>query len=153
MEKRRAERTKVPEKEHPVKKALEREHIVGKSIKRVDAFEKVTGRAKYTDDLCGRDAYVAKVMHSTIAHGYVKSIDTSEAEKIPGVIKIVTCFDVPGYYYPTAGHPWSTEEAHQDVADRLLLVKHVRYYGDDIAAVVAENEVAATQAVRALKAE
>ena len=153
MEERRAERTKVPEKEHPVKKALVREHAVGKSVKRVDAFEKVTGRAKYTDDLCGRDAYVAKVMHSTIAHGYVKSIDTSEAEKIPGVIKIVTCFDVPGYYYPTAGHPWSTEEAHQDVADRLLLVKHVRYYGDDIAAVVAENEVAAAQAVRALKAE
>ena len=153
MEERRAERTKVPEKEYPVKKALEREHAVGKSVKRVDAFEKVTGRAKYTDDLCGRDAYVAKVMHSTIAHGYVKSIDTSEAEKIPGVIKIVTCFDVPEYYYPTAGHPWSTEEAHQDVADRLLLVKHVRYYGDDIAAVVAENEVAAAQAVRALKAE
>ena len=95
MEERRAERTEVPEKEHPVKKALVREHAVGKSVKRVDAFEKVTGRAKYTDDLCGRDAYVAKVMHSTIAHGYVKSIDTSEAEKIPGVVKIVTCFDVP----------------------------------------------------------
>ena len=36
------------------------EHIVGKSVKRVDAFEKVTGRAKYTDDLCGKEAYVAK---------------------------------------------------------------------------------------------
>ena len=153
MEERRPEKTGIDEREKSVKKPLEREHVIGKSVKRVDAFEKVTGRAKYTDDLCGRNAYVAKVMHSTIAHGYVKSIDTSEAEKIPGVVKIVTCFDVPEYYYPTAGHPWSTEEAHQDVADRLLLVKHVRYYGDDIAAVVAENDVAAAQAVRALKVE
>ena len=131
----------------------EREHVVGRSVKRVDALEKVTGRAKYTDDLCDKNAYVAKVLHSTIAHGYVKSIDTSEAEKIPGVVKIVTCFDVPKNYYPTAGHPWSTEEAHQDVADRLLLVEHVRFYGDDVAAVIAENEVAAAQAVRAIRVE
>ena len=129
------------------------EHVVGKSVKRVDAFEKVTGRAKYTDDLCGKEAYVAKILHSTVAHGIVKSIDTKEAEKIPGVVKIVTCFDVPKYYFPTAGHPWSTDPAHQDVADRLLLTEHVRFYGDDIAAVVAENEVAAAQAVRALKVE
>lgn len=132
---------------------LEREHAVGKSVKRVDAFEKVTGRAKYTDDLCDRNAYVAKILHATVAHGIVKSIDTSEAEKIPGVVKIVTCFDVPQIYFPTAGHPWSTEESHQDVADRLLLTKHVRFYGDDVAAVVAENEVAAAQAVRAMKVE
>lgn len=129
------------------------EHIVGKSVKRVDAFEKVTGRAKYTDDLCGKEAYVAKILHATVAHGIVKSIDTKEAEKIPGVVKIVTCFDVPKIYFPTAGHPWSTDPAHQDVADRLLLTEHVRFYGDDIAAVVAENEVAAVQAVRALKVE
>ena len=132
---------------------MEKEHAVGKSVKRVDAFEKVTGRAKYTDDLCDRNAYVAKVLHSAIAHGYVRKVDISEAEKIPGVVKVVTCFDVPKICFPTAGHPWSTEPAHQDVADRLLLVKHVRFYGDDIAAVVAENDIAAAQAVRALKVE
>lgn len=73
----------------------EKDHIIGQSVKRVDALEKVTGRAKYVDDLCDRNVYVAKVFHADIAHGYVKSIDTSEAEKIPGVVKIVTCFDVP----------------------------------------------------------
>lgn len=131
----------------------EREHIVGKSVKRVDAFEKVTGRAKYTDDLCDKSAYVAKILHSTVAHGIVKSVDTKEAERIPGVVKIVTCFDVPKNYFPTAGHPWSTDPAHQDVQDRLILTDHVRFYGDDVAAVVAENEVAAVQAVRAIKVE
>ena len=128
---------------------------VGKSIVRVDAFDKVTGRTKYTDDLCDASAYVAKILHSTIAHGRVLSIDTTEAEKIEGVVKIVTCFDLGEYknYFPTAGHPWSTDPGHQDVADRLLLTDEVKFYGDDIAAVVAENEVAANQAIRALKVE
>ena len=124
---------------------------VGKSVARVDAYDKATGRAMYTDDRCDRSALIAKVCRSTIAHGYVTAVDTSEAEKIPGVVKIVTCFDVPDIKFPTAGHPWSVEEAHQDVADRRLLNRHVRYYGDDVAAVVAENEVAAKQAVRAIK--
>ena len=124
---------------------------VGKPIVRVDAFDKATGRAKYTDDLCDRSALIAKVVHSTVANGLVTAIDTSEAEKIPGVVKILTCFDVPDLPFPTAGHPWSTDPHHQDVADRLLLNRRVRYYGDDVAAVVAENEVAAAQAVRAIK--
>ena len=127
--------------------------VVGKSVKRIDAFDKVTGRTKYTDDLCDKSAYIAKVLHSTIAHGKVLSVDITEALKIDGVVKIVTCFDVPKNYFPTAGHPWSTDESHQDVADRLLLTDTVRFYGDDIAAVVAENEVSAQKALRAIKVE
>lgn len=126
---------------------------VGVSEKRVDAFDKVTGRAKYTDDLADRSALIVKVLRSTIAHGLVKSIDTSEAEKVPGVVKIVTCFDVPDRPFPTAGHPWSTDVHHQDIADRMLLNRHVRYYGDDVAAVIAQDEVSAAQAVRAIKVE
>ena len=94
---------------------------VGKSVARVDAFDKATGRAKYTDDLCDRRALVTRVVRSTIAHGYGKSVDISEAEKIPGVVRIFTCFDVPDIKFPTAGHPWSVEEAHQDVADLSLI--------------------------------
>ena len=121
---------------------------VGKSKLRVDAFDKATGRAKYTDDLCDRSALVTRIVHSTIAHGMVRSVDTAQAEQIPGVVKIFTCFDVPDIPFPTAGHPWSTDPHHQDVADRLLLNRHVRYYGDEVAVVVAENEVAAAQAAR-----
>ena len=126
---------------------------VGKSVARLDAYDKATGRAKYTDDLCDRSALVTRVVRSTIAHGYVKSVDISAAEKVDGVVKIFTCFDVPDIKFPTAGHPWSVEEAHQDVADRRLLNRHVRYYGDDVAAVVAENEVAASQAAHLIKIE
>ncbi|MDE6887131.1 MAG: xanthine dehydrogenase molybdenum-binding subunit XdhA [Eubacterium sp.] len=125
---------------------------VGKKVIRVDAYDKAIGRTKYTDDLCDKGAYIVRVLHSQIAHGRVVSIDTSEAEKLPGVVKVFTCFDVTEkHYFPTAGHPWSTDPDHQDVADRLVLTEEVRFYGDDIAAVVALDEVSAAQALRAVK--
>ncbi|WP_276864127.1 xanthine dehydrogenase subunit XdhA [Anaerococcus tetradius] len=126
---------------------------VGKDVKRVDAFDKVTGRAKFAEDLMPKDCYTAKILHSTIGHGRVVSFDLEEAKKVPGVIKIVTCFDVPKHCFPTAGHPWSTEKAHQDIADRRLLNEHVRYFGDDIAAVIALDEVSAKQALKKIKVE
>ena len=126
---------------------------VGQSVPRVDAWEKVSGRAKYTEDLAGRDALVGKVLRSTIANGLVKKIDTGEAVKIPGVVKIITCFDVPDIPFPTAGHPWSTDPAHWDPMDRLILNKRVRFYGDDVAAVIAEDDVSAARALRAIKVE
>ena len=117
-----------------------RKMYVGKKVTRVDAYDKVIGRTRYTDDLCDKGAYVARILHSTIANGKVISIDTTEAEKIPGVVKVCTCFDLKEkHYFPTAGHPWSTDESHQDVAD--------------IAAVIAEDEVSAAQALRVIKVE
>jgi len=126
---------------------------VGQRAPRVDAYDKVTGRAKYTEDLLPRDYLVARLLHSSIAHGRVISINTEKALALPGVIKIVTCFDVPQHNYPTPGHPWSTDAGHQDVQDRRMLNQHVRQWGDDIAAVIAEDEITATQAVKLLEVE
>ena len=126
---------------------------VGRSIPRVDAADKVTGRAEYTDDLCPHPVLEAAVLHSTIANGWVKSMDISEAQALPGVVKVLTCFDVPDIQYPTPGHPWSVEAAHQDVADRKLLNRRVRIYGDDIAAVVAEDLITAHRALKLIRVE
>ncbi len=126
---------------------------VGQSKVRVDAYDKAAGRAKFTDDLCDSSALFTRIVHSAIAHGIVKSVDTLKAEQVPGVVKIFTCFQAPDHPFPTAGHPWSTDPRHQDTADRLLLNRHVRYYGDDIAVVVAENEAAAAQAARLVRVE
>ena len=126
---------------------------IGKNMTRVDAFDKVTGSAKYTADLEPQGLLAAKVIRSTIANGVVKSFDLEEALKVPGVVKIVTCFDVPDIQFPTPGHPWSVETAHQDIADRKLLNTRVRVYGDDIAAVIAENDIAAARAARLVKVE
>ncbi|MCL1905682.1 MAG: xanthine dehydrogenase molybdenum-binding subunit XdhA [Clostridiales bacterium] len=126
---------------------------IGQPVRRVDAYDKVTGRAKYTDDLLPRDHLVAKVLHSTIANGLVKDIRTEKALELPGVVKIVTCFDVPQNPYPTPGHPWSTDPGHQDVADRLMLNTRVRQWGDDIAAVIAEDETTAVRALGLIEVE
>ena len=126
---------------------------VGTSAKRVDAYDKVTGRAKFTDDLAPKDALVAKILHATIAHGFVRTIDTSEAEKIPGVVRILTCFDVPDRPFATDGHPWNLDPLPHDNMDRLLLNRHVRLYGDEIAAVIAEDTVSADRALAAMRVE
>ena len=56
---------------------------VGKSVPRVDALDKVTGRAKYYEDLVPKDALYARVKHATVAHGFVTRVDTSAAAKLP----------------------------------------------------------------------
>lgn len=126
---------------------------VGKSVSRVDAYEKVTGRAKFTDDLAPKDCLTGKVLHATIANGLVTRIDTSAAEALDGVVRVVTFADVPDTLFPTPGHPWSVEAAHQDVCDRPLLTRRVRLYGDDIAAVVAVDEITANRALQLIHVE
>ena len=126
---------------------------VGKSVTRVDGYDKATGRTKYYEDRMPANALYVRIKHSEIAHGFVKSIDTSAAEAIPGVVRVLTCFDVPDLPFATAGHPWSLDPSHQDTQDRHLLNQHIRYWGDDVAVVIAENEVAANQGVRALKVD
>ena len=127
--------------------------VLGKSTERWDAWSKVTGAAEFTDDIPLKETLHGKICRATIAHGMVKSLDVSEALKVPGVVKILTPDDVPSRPYATAGHPHSLEPAHQDKADRNILTRHVRLYGDEIAAVIAETELAATVAVSKIKAE
>ena len=126
---------------------------VGKSATRVDAYDKVTGRARFTDDLCLQDALIVKIVHATESNAWVKSIDTSKAEAMDGVVKVFTCFDVPDHCFPTAGHPWTLDPDRRDVADRKLLNRRVRCWGDDIAVVVAVDEVTANRAAAAIDVE
>lgn len=127
-------------------------HEVGAAVTRVDALDKVKGTAKYTDGLCPKPCLVVRLVHAQIANGWVREIDTAPAEAIPGVVAVFTYKDVPEHRFPTPGHPWSVEPAHQDVADRRLLDDRVRIYGDDIAVVVAEDNVVADRGVRAVLA-
>ena len=126
---------------------------VGQSIPRVDAFAKVTGEAKYTGDLVPRGAYTAKIVRAPVANGLVRGFDLSEAQAVPGVVRIFTCFDVPNIQFPTAGHPWSTVPSHQDICDRKLLNAHIRVWGDEIAVVVARDRISAERAARLVKAD
>ncbi len=124
---------------------------VGKSLPRIDALAKATGRALYTDDFQKSGVLVAKCFRSTIAHGRVTSIDIGPARALSGVITVLTYEDVPTTPFATAGHPLSLDPGHQDVADRLILTRDIRYYGDEIAVVVAETEAIAQKALALIR--
>ncbi len=126
---------------------------VGKSVQRVDGVAKITGKARYTDDFTMPGMRVAKYLRSTISHGRVISIDTSQAKALPGVDGVFTFQDVPKRNFATAGHPYSLDPHHMDVADRYLLTDHVRYMGDEIAIVVASNDLIATKALSLIDVE
>jgi xanthine dehydrogenase molybdenum-binding subunit len=127
--------------------------IVGKSVQRLDAVEKVTGRAKYSEDFFERDMLVGKVLRSPYAHARVKRIDASRARALPGVEAVILPADLPKVKFPTAGHPWSLDPAHRDVADRLILTEKARFVGDAVAAVVAVDALTADQALHLIEVE
>jgi xanthine dehydrogenase molybdenum-binding subunit len=126
---------------------------VGKSVQRVDGVAKVTGKARYADDFTMPGMRVAKYLRSTIAHGRVTAIDTSKAKALPGVDGVYTFEDVPKTIFATAGHPYSLDPHHMDVADRYLLTDHVRYMGDEIAVVVAVDDLIASRALSLIDVE
>lgn len=126
---------------------------VGTSPERVDAQAKVTGRARYTDDMTMPGMRHAKYVRSPIAHGLVTHIDTSKALQLPGVEAIFTYQDVPQHGFPTAGHAWSLDANKRDVADKQLLTQHVRHHGDGVAIVVACDALTAEKAAMLVEVE
>ncbi|MCH4170709.1 MAG: xanthine dehydrogenase molybdenum-binding subunit XdhA [Lactobacillus sp.] len=130
---------------------MAQKHIIGQAESRWDAIAKVKGQANYTGDFPIKNLLHGKILHATIAHGYVTSYDISEAEKVPGVLKILLPEDLPQIKYSTAGHPWNLEPKKRDIEDRTMLTRHVRVYGDDIGAVIAKTPLAAKQALSKIK--
>ncbi len=126
---------------------------IGKSVQRVDGIAKVTGKARYTDDFSMPGMRVAKYLRSTMAHGRVTSINVDKAKSLPGIEAVFTFDDVPDIEYATAGHPYSLDPSYKDIADRRLLTDHVRYEGDEIAIVVADDELTAEKALELIEVE
>ena len=117
---------------------------VGRSLPRVDAAEKVAGRAKYTADFYFENMLYGKILHSPIAHGRIKKIDTSKAEKLPGVKLILTGKDIPDIAY-------GISPARYD--EHVLAKEKVRHVGDEVAAVVAVDEETAERALKLIKVD
>ena len=113
----------------------------GNAYVRIDAEAKVTGTAVYTDDVYLPDTWYCKLVHSPYAHALIKSIDFTEAAKVPGVKGFLTGADFP------EGHNLGNPEAFKELADKEPLCrKKVRMVGDEVAAVCATTEEAATGA-------
>jgi putative selenate reductase molybdopterin-binding subunit len=123
--------------------------VVGKNVLKVDGIPLATGQPKFTMDMDIPGALIGKLLYSPHAHAEIVSIDTSEAEKVPGVVCILHHRNVPRVPYTTAGQGWPEPSPY----DTVLFDKKVRYVGDRVAAVAAETEEAALEALRKIKVE
>jgi len=119
---------------------------VGRSVPRLEGRQKVTGRAEYVHNLSLPGMLHIKVFRSTIAHGRILSIDTSAAEAVEGVYRVVTGEDIrkiiPVPYYGPAFHD-----------QPILALDKVVHVGEPVAAVLASDPHVAENAVRLITAE
>ena len=116
--------------------------VVGKKIPKVDGIALVTGEAKFAADYRFLGMLFGRVLRSSYPSAIIKDIDISKAEKFQGVRAIITCKDVPCNLYGV------------DYRDQPTLAKdRVRTIGDPIAAVAAENEDIAEEALDLIEVE
>jgi CO/xanthine dehydrogenase Mo-binding subunit len=121
--------------------------VVGKPARKKDSAALLSGKPVYVDDIALQDCLVIKLLRSPHAHAIVEEIDTSIAEKIPGIEAIYTYKDVPQSRYSTAGQTYPESSPY----DRLILDRHLRFVGDPVAIVAGENEKAVTHALGLIK--
>ena len=121
---------------------------VGKSVRKKDSMQLLLGKPVYTEDIAP-DALVVKLLRSPHANAMVESIDASKAKKVPGVVDVYTWEDVPDQRFSNAGQTYPETSPY----DRLIIDRHVRFVGDVVAIVAAENEKAAQTALSRIKVE
>jgi len=123
--------------------------VVGKAKRKVDGAKLARGERAFVEDMVAPGACVLKMMRSPHAHAYVRTIDTSEAEKVPGVVYILTHRNCPDIYYNQAGQGFPEPSPY----DRKLISEKVRHVGDRVAAIVAETWEAAVEAEKKITVE
>ena len=124
---------------------------VGKSLSNDNVYGKVTGQTVYCSDMDSRAMLHIVCCPGTICHGMIRSIDVSEAEKMPGVRKVYTFENTPETYFDRGRV--SASEAPYSFNQEKLFDRHIRYYGERVAAVVAESVDIAEQACRKIRVE
>ncbi len=121
----------------------EEESFIGSSVRRIDAPAKVTGALKYAGDMVMPHMLHMQVLRSPHAHARIVGIDLSEAEKLPGVVGIITADDVPG-----------KDGFGVFVHDQPVMARgKVRHVGEAVAAVAAEDPETAKEAVRRIRVD
>ncbi len=120
---------------------------VNTRVRKKDAMALVTGKPVYTGDLVPQNALVVKLLRSPHANALVQEIDTSLAQKVPGVCCILTYQDAPQSRFTTAGQTYPEPSPY----DRLILDRHLRCVGDPVAIVAAETQAAAQKALKLVK--
>ncbi len=116
-------------------------HAIGRRSRKLEGLAKVTGRAVYADDIALPRMLHAKIKRSIHAHARILAIDATEALAMPGVHAVVTGRDMPEKFGII---PWTRDE-------QALCETKARYVGDAIAAVAADTELLAEQALEKIR--
>lgn len=121
---------------------------IHRSVRKKDAQQLLLGKPVYTADVAPmQQALCVKLLRSPHANAIVESIDTSIAKKVPGVAGIYTWEDVPKTRFAIAGQTYPEPSPY----DRLIIDRHVRFAGDVVAIIAAENEKAAQKAMKLIR--
>ncbi|MBI2304050.1 MAG: molybdopterin-dependent oxidoreductase [Chloroflexi bacterium] len=117
--------------------------IIGASVERVDFRDKVTGRFVFAGDQFIDSMLHLKLLRSPHNHAIIRSIDTGEAERLPGVVAVLTAKDIPGSSTIQGGRPQA----------RIFATDRARFMGEGIVAVVAETAEIGTEALSRIKVD
>lgn len=118
--------------------------VVGKRLPHLEGVSKATGEAPYANDLVLPRMLWGKILRSPLPHARILNIDTSRAERLPGVKAVVTGKDTPGRSYGVFAR---TSDQYP------LAMEKVRYIGDEVAAVAAVDEDVAEEALSLIKVD
>ena len=121
---------------------------IGKPTRRQDILGHVTGRSPYYDDHLFDGLLHMRCVRSPHHHARIRSIDTSQAERMPGVVRVVLARDVPNNLNTLL----SLINFGKD-EEKLIQDTKVAYAGEPVAAIIAETEGQARQACAAIRAE
>ncbi len=121
--------------------------VVTKSVPKKDALSLAMGKPMYTDDKDFKDLVHVKMLYSPHAHAIIEEIDTSEAEKLLGVVGVLSYKNSSQVLHTSAGQGFPEPSPY----DTRLFNKKVRYVGDRVAAVAAESVKIAESALKLIK--
>ena len=123
-------------------------NYLGKVVERFDTIDKVTGAVKYPSDFQPEDQVYMQIVFAERPHAIITKIDTSAAESFPGVLAVLTAKDVPCNEY---GLGFQDQPVLCGPGSDKPFTDHVRFYGDQVALVIAENEEIAKKASKLVK--
>lgn len=122
-------------------------NAINQPVRKKDSMQLLLGKPVYVEDIVPKDALAVKLLRSPHANAIVEEINVSVAKKVPGVVDIYTWEDVPKQRFAIAGQTYPEPSPY----DRLILDRHVRFVGDVVAIIAAENEKAALKAMKLIK--
>lgn len=122
-------------------------NAINQPVRKKDSMQLLLGKPVYVEDIAPKDALTIKLLRSPHANAIVEEISVSVAKKVPGVVDIYTWEDVPKQRFAIAGQTYPEPSPY----DRLILDRHVRFVGDVVAIIAAENEKAALKAMKLIK--